>query len=333
MWIAVAVTLIVAIAGSVAGYILTRPDPVQRFAFNACVSIKTEVPVEFDCAHPEALYRIAGREEIKYPVESACTKYSDVTKAKPEPVSPGETWDTVLCLAPTRLNMSDPGAVQVGDCVDVKGAGETIIRIACGTPAYGSKVLAVEMHMAVPVTDKACKNEAATRQAYAQTSLGGRAIVLCVTATDPSYLGTAVVGDCVDRNVMKIVACTSPEANKRVLTVTTAYQQLARPQCPDLIAATSFSQTTNDKTDLVLAMCLGPADQSDSAYAKIGDCIGVDGTGNSAHTRHLDCADPAAKYRVTDVHQPNDGKCPPGNPYITIDPGISNGGTICVARR
>ncbi|MEV6065080.1 hypothetical protein AB0L82_00870 [Nocardia sp. NPDC052001] len=333
VWAAVAVAFVVAVAGSVAGYLVTRPDPLQRFAFNACVSITSNPPVEFDCADPNALYRIAAREDVKYPLESVCTKYPDVTRAVAEPVDAGEKVETVLCLAPTRINMNDPGAVQAGDCVDVKGAGDTILRVPCGTGVFGAKVLAVEMHLAVPVTDQACKNETTARQAYAQASLGGRAIVLCVTATDPTYLGSAVVGDCLDRNVQKIVACTAPEASKKVLKVSTGYQQPVRPQCPDIVAASAFSMTSNDKTDLVLSICLGPADQSDSGYATFGDCIAVDGTGTSARTRRLDCGDPAARFQVTDVHQPNDANCPPGSPYITIDPGISLGATVCVTRR
>lgn len=332
VWVAFAVAVLLAVAAAAVGYMATREEPV-RFAVKACVSLKTETPVEYGCADSNALYRIVAREDVVYPLESACMKYSDVTKAVARPVSAGDKPRTVLCLAPTRFNMTDPGALQAGDCVNVKGAGDTMDREPCGANVLQSKVLSTELHLAVPVTDHACKDQPKTRIAYAQTSLGGRAFVVCAIATDPTSVDTAEVGGCTDRELLKLVSCTDPTAEARVLAIRTVFQRPGRPQCPDVLGAHSSSNTSSEKTDFVLALCLGPVDPNDSAYSKVGDCIAVAGTGPAAHTRRLDCGDPEARFQVLERHGTSDGVCEMGTAHITIDAGVTNGSTICLTRR
>ncbi|MFI9507928.1 hypothetical protein [Nocardia sp. NPDC052566] len=319
---------VIVLAGAVAvvGYVLNRAEPVA-FAVGDCVADAAS-PIEYDCTDSRAVYRIAARESVVFPLESACMKHPKATKAVADPGA-GAKPEVVLCLTPTRFNTTDPGALEAGDCIEVKGAGETVKRVTCG-PNNLSKVLSVELHRQIPVTDQACRDQPQARSAFAQSSLGGRAVVLCVVGTDPNDLDNAEVGGCTGKDMRKLVPCNGSAATLRVLTVRVVHQRPAKPECLGVTGARASSMTQNDKTDLVLVLCLGPADDNDSEYAQVGDCIAVSGTDKSARTRRVGCTDPAAKHRVTDRHQPDDGVCAPGSAKITIRPGVDNGTTLCL---
>lgn len=330
MWLGLAAVLVLVGSLSVGGYFLVRPEPIA-LAVGDCVSLDTAAPIEYGCADGKAVYRIAAREAVVWPLETACMKYSDVTKAVGD--IPGANPEVVLCLAPTRFNTGDPGALRADDCVEVTGAGETVRRVPCAANK-STRVLSTELHRQLPVTDQACRDQPQARQAFAQASLGGRAIVLCVFITDAQTIDSAQVGDCTSKELRKIVRCDSPEAGLRVLTVRALYQRPTKPQCPDVFGASAFSMTHNDKADLVLAICLGPADNNAVIYSKVGDCVVSGGTGPADRSRRVDCADPAATHEVIDRHESNDGSCPAGSPaWITFDPGVTNGVTICLTRR
>ncbi|WP_330182926.1 hypothetical protein OHB26_04230 [Nocardia sp. NBC_01503] len=98
-----ALGIVVAVTAVVVAFQVIDREP-ERFAVDACVSIQSQVPVAYDCADSSALYRIVGREAMRNPIDSACLKYADATRAI---ASTGDS-ETALCLAPTRLNMSDP---------------------------------------------------------------------------------------------------------------------------------------------------------------------------------------------------------------------------------
>ncbi|MEV6558356.1 hypothetical protein AB0M22_21775 [Nocardia sp. NPDC051756] len=331
-WVWLALTSVLVLIGSLltGGYFLLRPEPIA-LAVGDCVSLDVSGPIEYGCADGKALYRITARESVVWPLESACMKYSDVTKAVGD--VPSTNPGIVLCLTPTRFNTSDPGALQTGDCIEVTGAGDTVNRIPCAVNK-GTKVLSTELHRQVPVTDQACRDQPQARQAFAQASLGGRAIVLCTFITDPQNIDSAQVNDCTNKDLRKIVRCDSAEANLRVLTIRALHQRPAKPQCPDVFGANAFSMTHNEKTDLVLAICLGPSDDSSVIYAKVGDCVVSGGNGPAGRSRRTDCSDPAATHEVIDRHESNDGNCPATSPaWITFDPGVTNGATICLARR
>ncbi|MFR9752653.1 hypothetical protein ACL02S_16675 [Nocardia sp. 004] len=332
VWSALVAVIVLAVAAGVTGYVLTRSEPVA-LAVEDCVGIDTGVPVEYGCTDNNALYRIVAREAALRPLYSACMKYPDVTKAVAEPVEADVSPEVVLCLAPTHFNAMDPGAVQVGDCITVEDAGETVIRLPCGSSSSVTKVIATELHTQVPVIDQACRAHPQAREAFAHASLGGRAIVLCTVSINPYSLDSAVVGDCTDKNLRTLVPCDRSDAYLRVLTVRTLYQKPIRPQCLDVFGANAFSMQHNDKTDLVLAFCLGPADESHARYARAGDCLLDRGAGESARLKLIDCADPAADYRVIELHEPDDGMCPSGiSARITYDPGVTNGWTVCLGR-
>ncbi|MFI6997015.1 hypothetical protein [Nocardia sp. NPDC050175] len=330
VWLGLAAVLVLVGSLSVGGYFLLRPEPIA-LAVGDCVSIDTAIPIEYGCADSKATYRITAREAVVWPMESACMRYSDVTKAVGE--TPGTNAEVTLCLTPTRFNTNDPGALRPDDCVEVTGAGDSVHRIPCAANK-STRVLSIELHRQVPVTDQACRDQPQARQAFAQASLGGRAIVLCVLINDPQNLDSAQVGDCTSRDLHQIVRCDSPDANLRVLTVRALHQRPTKPQCPDVLGASAFSMTHNDKADLVLAICLGPAPDNAVIYSKVGDCVASGGTGPADRSRRVDCADPAATHEVIDRHQSNDGNCPAKSPaWITFDPGVTNGLTICLARR
>ncbi|WP_458687728.1 LppU/SCO3897 family protein [Nocardia tengchongensis] len=336
VWFVVLTVVIVGAAAGLFGWVLTRPDPVA-FPVGACVSLEVPgEPVVYGCGDGKSLFSIVGREDLVFPVDGACAKYPDATRAVTDPAGNGEKSGTILCLAPTRFNTTDPGALRAEDCVDVKNAGETMTRVDCAAPSSPAKVVGVELHTKLPVTDQACKQHPAARMAFAQSSLGGRAIVVCANDIDASSMGTAKLGDCGDRNTMKKVACTDPNASQRVLSVRTAFGKPAHPECPDDLGANAVFTRGNDKTDLVLVVCMGPADLSDSRYAVVGDCI----TDNNARassasdTHRIDCADPKAQYEVIDRHDSNDNACPSGTAVsLTYGPGTTAGLTICMRRR
>ncbi|MGW4534422.1 LppU/SCO3897 family protein [Nocardia sp. NPDC004340] len=336
VWGAVLAVVIVGAASALFGWVLTRPDPVA-FPVGACVALETPVkPVVHGCGDEYSLYRIVAREDLVFPVETACAKYPDATRAVTEWPVAGKETSTILCLAPTRFNLTDPGALQAEDCVDVKGAGDTLTRVDCGMTPAPAKVVAIELHTKVPVTDQACKQYPAARMAFAQSSLGGRAIVVCANDTDTTSMGTAKLGDCGDRNTMKKVACTAPGASQRVLSVRTVHGMPARPECSDDLGANSVFTRGNDKTDLVLVVCMGPADLGDARYAVVGDCVTDNGVraSSAAGLHRIDCAESKAEYEVTDRHDSNDNACPAGTGVsLTYDPGVTTGLTICLRRR
>ncbi|MET8778540.1 hypothetical protein ABZV58_26350 [Nocardia sp. NPDC004654] len=331
--LALGAAVLLAAAAVLVGYQLKRSEP-AALAVDECVALGTGVPIEYGCADSQALYRIVAREAVVWPLESACVKYADATKAIAEPVASGAQPEVVLCLAPTRFNNDDPGALQADDCVTVKNAGETITRIPCGSNVLASRVVGTELHRRVPVTDRACRDQPKARQAFAHSSLGGRAIVVCAVATDPKDLDNAVVGNCTGKDLTVLMSCDQPGSHLRILTVGVVHQRPVRPECPGVTGANASSMTHSDKTDLVLVICLGPVSQNDSAYAQAGDCIAVDKSGGSAQTRLLDCAQPAATHRVIERHESDDGVCPAESPArITLDSGVTNGATICLSRK
>ncbi|MGQ4615150.1 LppU/SCO3897 family protein [Nocardia sp. R7R-8] len=303
-------------------------------AVNDCVAIESERPVEYACTDERAGYRIAARQDIVWPVASACMKFQDTTQAVPEPAAAGEQPDTALCLAPTRFNTTDPGALQAGDCIDVQGAGDSITRVSCRQSPHGSRVVATELHRQIPVTDQACRAHPSARQAFAHPSLGGRTLVVCAAPTDPKDIRSAVVGDCTDRNLSRLISCDSPEATLRALTVRMVYVRPESPKCRDVFGATASSMTDTDKTDLVFTACFGPADQNAALYSVVGDCLSVSGTGPASRSHRIDCTDPAATHDVIERHESPDKYCPSGTEsVITWDAGVTTGVTVCLARR
>ncbi|WUA11117.1 hypothetical protein OG225_16565 [Nocardia sp. NBC_01377] len=309
-------------------------DTEIALAVNDCVAIESERPIEYPCTEDRATYRIVAREDIVWPVDSACLKFQNSTEAVPEPAAAGEQPDTALCLAPTRSNTTDPGALQAGDCVEVKGAGDSIIRVQCRQSPLGSRVVATELHRQIPVTDQACRAQPLTRSAFAHPSLGGRAIVVCVEPTDPRAVIGADVGDCADRNLGGLVACDSPSAALRALAVRSLYQRPESPQCPDVFGASAFTMNHNDKTDLVVGICLGPADPNAALYSVVGDCLTNGGPGPASRSFRIDCTDPAAADEVIERHESPDNNCPSGtSSSITWTPGVTAGITVCLARR
>ncbi|WP_433659800.1 LppU/SCO3897 family protein [Nocardia sp. CA-128927] len=330
VWLALASVLVLVGSLLTGGYFLLRPEPIA-LAVGDCVSLEVTGPTEYGCADGKALYRIVAREAVVWPLESACMKYSDVTKGVGD--VPSAHPEVVLCLAPTRFNTTDPGALQAGDCIEVTGAGDSVKRMPCAV-SKGTRVLSTELHRQLPVTDQACRAQPLARQAYAQVSLGGRAIVLCALINDPQNVDSAQVGDCTNKDLRKLVRCDSPDAHLRVLTIRALYQRPVQPQCADVLGASAFSMTHNEKTDLVLAICLGPVDENAVIYSKVGGCVVSGGAGPATRSRRVDCADPAATHEVIDRHESNDGNCPATSAaWITFDPGVTTGVTICLARR
>ncbi|GAB2548876.1 hypothetical protein GCM10027167_63880 [Nocardia heshunensis] len=318
--------LVLGAAATVTGYVLTRPgaDP---FAVGNCVRLDVaNVPSGNPCDDSGSLYSVLGRENIAYPLDSACMKYEKATRA----IAAGTKPDQVLCLKPTRANLTDPGALAAGDCVAVTDAGATITRLPCGT-ASSAKVLGVELHARVPVTDHACANMPRPRMAFAQESLGGRALVVCADAVDPADLTSAQYGDCSDRAETK-VRCTDPAAVERVLTVETVYRKPAATECPNLAGADTAVTRGNDRTDLTALICLGPIDRHDSRYAMFYDCM--DDRSTAADTHIVACTDPGAAFTVIDRHDADNKVCPPHTDRtLSYVPGTTPGLTICLRRK
>ncbi len=330
VWAALAATVVLVAAAISTTYLLTRPEPIA-LAVDDCVSILDEDdPVEYTCGQINAAYRIVARESVVYPVESACMKYDDATRAVLDDADEGSDPDTVLCLAPTRVNTTDPGAIETGDCVKVTDGGSTVTRVACAPESAVAEVLAIRLHTGVPVTDRACHDVPRVRKAFAYSSLGGRALVLCVRAADPSSTGNAEPGDCVNENMTSIVACTLPEAAERVLTVRVQHTEPVSPECLGVIGATGFTMNSHGTTDLVVALCVGPVDDADVGYAMAGDCVIPPDEGNDFRATKADCSDPAASVRVTSRHDTDTAECP--GDYVarmTRKPGVTNGMTLC----
>lgn len=340
MLLVVAVVIVLGGAAVLVAALTTRPERLA-FPIGGCVSLDKAagvdaIPVEYDCTNSyKAQYRITAREEVAYPIPTACVKYSDATRAVLPPTDPGSKPKVVLCLAPTRFNTSDPGQLQPGDCIDVQKSGDIINRVDCGFAPKPEKVVAVEIHAKVPA-QQSCKDQPAARAAFAQSSLGGRAVVVCTVSTDPLSIHNAKVGDCADGKSSKTIPCTDPRADQRVLSVHVLNRQPARPECPDDLGASGSFMTTNQNTDLVLLLCTGPADPNSSRYAVVGDCIGeTDPNSTSASaTFRVDCGDPRAGYKVIDRHDSDDNSCPAGtNVSLTYPPGVTTGSTVCLRRR
>ncbi|AYF75230.1 hypothetical protein D7D52_16675 [Nocardia yunnanensis] len=334
VWFAILAVVIIAAAASLFGWVLTRPDPIA-FPTGACVDAPVQ-PVVYGCDDSKSTYRIVGREDVAQPLDSACVKYPDATRVVGEPTGTAGKIDTVLCLAPTRFNLTDPGQLQAGDCVAVKGGGDQIMRVDCGLTPSPVKVVAVEQHSKIPVTDQACKQHPQARAAFAQSSLGGRVIVVCGNDVDPNSMDSVKLGDCASRDTMKKVDCADPTASARVLSVRTAYEKPKAPECPDDLGFYSVMTRANDKTDLVLIVCMGPVDLGDSRYAVVGDCISGNGrnSGSAADTHRIDCGDPKALYQVFDRHELPDDICPAGVAVsLTYTTGGGSGSTVCLRRK
>ncbi|MFE6919721.1 hypothetical protein ACFVAV_01615 [Nocardia sp. NPDC057663] len=310
-------------------YALTRPEP-PAMAVGDCVSNSPQ-PIEYGCTAPSAMYQIVAREPVQWPLELACMKYAQATRSVAEPTAPGTTATTALCLTPTRTNPVDPGGLLPGDCVDVKKAGETIERLPCGTSRASLDVIAIELHTKVPVTDNACKTHQDTRMAFAQTSLGGRAVVVCAKPNGFAISAAAAqVGDCYTDQSMTKVACDGAGASLRVLSVRTQYVAPASPKCLGVTNASSVSVTSNEKTDLIVVVCLGPVSHQQLGYAKPGDCVAGFAT-SSAMPTLIDCADRTADGKVTSVYDSEGVACSPGEARMSRKESVSEGTTICLA--
>lgn len=330
LWVVLAVAVLGAAAGT-AGYVLTRTEP-PAMAVGDCVS-GADVPVEYGCADERATYRIVARESAQWPFGILCMKYAAATRAVLDPQPDEANPAAALCLSPTRANTTDPGSLRAGDCVDVKKSGTAITRMTCGGSTATLTVVAIEIHAKVPVTDQACKAHASTRDAVAQVSLGGRAIVVCARPHAPSTSMTAsTVGDCAAETTMTLAPCDQPGVRHRVLSVRTEHVEPASPQCPADGNVTAVVVNGGGTTDLRVVVCLGPANLDHLGYGKPGDClIGFGGTGN-APPRLVDCADPAANATVSEVHRGTGAECqrPVGaSGSFTLKPGASSGLAVC----
>ncbi|MEV0252355.1 hypothetical protein AB0H76_37605 [Nocardia sp. NPDC050712] len=330
-----AVTVLAA-AATVTGYFLTRPEPV-KWAVDDCVTLTTAtIPTEYKCTdNTMAMYRIAAREDVVYPLDTACAKYPDVTRAVAEPVATGAQPGAVLCLVPTVFNKFDPGSLAAGDCAEIKNAGESIVRAECVVNSTAVRIIGTELHSKVPVVDQACRTHSRARQAFAQASLGGRAIVLCTVPMAPSALANAETGSCVAENSQRLVDCAGPSAKHRVLTLRTLHHRPDRPQCLDAPSSSAFTMNTSDKVDFVLAVCMGPAAGDHALYAQIGECLTEPARSTSgAGARRVDCADPAAASDVIGRLEQQDANCPSEwTSKISWDSGITGGLTVCLRHR
>ncbi|WP_278261285.1 hypothetical protein [Nocardia sp. AG03] len=326
-WLAPLVALVVAVAAGLAAYFLTRPDP-DVMAVGDCVGASVQ-PAEIACGTLGAAYRVIGRESIQWPVETACLKYADATRAVAEPSEPGTSASIALCLQPTRENTVDPGSLRAGDCIDVKKAGDQIERFPCGDRRAGLDVIATELHIKIPVTDNACKAHPETRGAYAQTSLGGRALVVC-TKTNSFATGAfgGQVGDCYTDEARSKVPCDNDSARYRVLAAHTQYVDPGQFACGGVRNVTSSTVTRTERTDLVVVVCFGPADQRNLGYAKPGDCVA--GFGGTAMPELIACDAPGADGTVTSVYDESDMPCSPGEARMTRKQSVGDGSTVCL---
>ncbi|MFB7876197.1 hypothetical protein ACFC06_13150 [Nocardia sp. NPDC056064] len=326
-WLAPLVALVVAVAAGLTAFFLTRPDP-PVMAVGDCVTTSDQ-PVELDCGALGATYRIVAREAIQWPVESACLKHAEATRAVAEPSAPGTSATIALCLQPTRENTIDPGGLLAGDCVDVKKAGEYIERFPCGDRRAALDVIAIELHIKIPVTDNACKAHPETRGAYAQTSLGGRALVVCTKAN--SFATSAFagqVGDCYTDEAQAKVPCDNDSARFRVLSARTQYVDPGQYACGGLRNATSSTVTRTERTDLIVVLCFGPANQRNLGYAKPGDC--VTGFGGTTMPELIACDTPGADGTITSVYDESDIPCSPGEARMTRKQSVGDGSTVCL---
>ncbi|NKX88633.1 hypothetical protein [Nocardia coubleae] len=322
----VAVVVLLTAAGAVTGYLLTRPGE-PRMAVGDCVS-RDELPVEYACADDLAVYRVHAREPMQHPFALSCMKFEKATRAVADP-SPTDG-ETVLCLEPTEKNATDAGGLRPGDCIDVRKSGGEIERSTCGFTGGPHVVIATELHVKVPVTDRACESHPETREAYAQSSLGGRAVVICTKpAEDSDSMAGAFVGECASNVSMKTIACAHRSATHRVLSVRTQYTEPADPKCEEVTNANAASVSVNDNTDLRVVVCLGPIDQNHLGYARPGDCV-TGYAGTAGLPRLVSCDDSSADGRVTSVYDEANIGCSAGEARMSREAGVSHGSTICL---
>ncbi|MGY0501536.1 LppU/SCO3897 family protein [Nocardia sp. FBN12] len=331
LWLVLGVVVVLGAAAGVAGYALTRAEP-PAMAVGDCVS-GADVPVEYSCADAQATYRIVARESAQWPFGILCMKYAAATRAVLDPKPDESNPAAALCLSPTRANTTDPGSLLAGDCVDVKKGGATIVRMTCGASAATLAVVAIEIHAKIPVTDQACKAHASTRDAVAQVSLGGRAVVVCARpAVTSTAMTSSKVGDCAAETTMTLAPCDQPGVRHRVLSVRTQHVEPVSPQCPDDGNVSAVVVNGGGTTDLRVVVCLGPANLDHLGYGKPGDClIGFGGTGDSAPVL-VDCADPAANATVSEVLRGAGAECPRpvgASGAFTLKPAASSGLVVC----
>ncbi|MFD3746525.1 hypothetical protein [Nocardia sp. NPDC058633] len=331
LWFVLAVVIVVAVACGVAGYVLTRPEP-PMMAVGDCVSAG-ELPVEHDCGDQRAKYEVRAREAVQWPFELACLKYPDVTRAVAEPKPTASERDTVLCLTPTRNNITDAGGLRPGDCIGVRNGGAEVERSPCGFPSAPVEVIAIELHTKVPVVDRACAAHPQARSAFAQASLAGRAVVICAkpSAFEKSAVA-AMVGDCYSDNTLNKVSCGSVGRVHRVLAVRTAYAAPTAPECLNVTNALAVSVSSNDKTDLHFVVCFGPVGRDHLGYGKPGDCVaGL--AAESGMPLLVDCGNSTADGAITAVYDEADMPCSPGEASMTRKQAVSEATTICLGPR
>ncbi|WP_194818343.1 hypothetical protein [Nocardia sp. XZ_19_385] len=319
--------------GGIAGYLALQSNSVQ-YAVGDCVKFDASSDIsEQDCDDAtNSQYRIVARGSVAVVPEAPCMKYQNATRTA---VDPTDT-KTVLCLAPTQYNSTDPGALHPHDCVEAKNEGETITRTSCLTFSNNThRVVGTELRPRVPVTDQACRTHPTARGAYAQASLGGRAIVVCVVPVDPKEIGNVQVGDCTDATLARLVECKTPDAKLRALAVRTVYQRPARPECLGVPGATAVSVRSGNKTDLVFVSCWGPVPENRPIYAHAGDCLAFPASAPTALATRVDCSDPAADRNVlARVDSTNRDDCPgAATSGITWDDIPAGPLTICLSRR
>jgi len=323
----VTVAVLLLALGAATTFVIVRATLGQAFAVDDCVAVVNSpegAVADRECAAPDALYRVAHRENDAPDVDAACRRHEDATKAVAEPGSTGP--DTVaLCLSPTRSNMLDQAATLPGDCVDVTDKANTITRHDCAAPDASQRVLAVERQNTVPVTS-ACRAHPETRSTFVQPALGGHAIIVCAVPIDPTDADNGKVGDCMTEQDV-VVTC-GPAAEYRILKVQTGYSRPVEPMCAGVVNATITSLTVSEDSDFVVLRCGGPVAETDSGYADVGACIAKIGDGSEIRT----CTAPDAAYRVTERTESENAPCPAGTTArITLPKRVTDGATICLA--
>ncbi|MFC8047214.1 hypothetical protein [Nocardia sp. NPDC057353] len=316
-----ATTVLLAAAAVTAVFLTADSDDGPAFAVGDCVEIDGETE-EHDCADHRSRYRIVARAEQAGAAVDACLPHRDATRAVLEPG--GTPPAVLLCLAPTRFNATDAGSVQPGDCVS---KGTRIVRLPCG--AGLKKVVAAELHPGMPVTEPVCRDQPQTRLAYAEQSLAGRAIVLCVVDLNINALLGAAVGDCIERNRNSVVPCDDQRAHQRLLSVRTTHGQPMDPECFRVAGAESSTVVTGDTTAFVTTFCLGPIDRSHVAYAVLGECLYA-----GENLRRIGCTDPAAGLEVIARFDTDGWDCPPQTTgRIMLSSAVMSETTLCTVDR
>ncbi|MDO3649315.1 hypothetical protein [Nocardia mangyaensis] len=314
--------VLLAAAGAVTGYLVTRPDPIV-LAIGDCVGPATVA--ELACDEPEATHRIMAREPLERPDSAACMKHDAATRAERDTQYP----DVVLCLEPTRNANDDPGSLRQGDCVEVSEKGTTARRVPC-THVDPIQVLSTELHATIPATDRACAEEPETRLAFGLTSLGGRGIVICARYL-AGHSKTAEVGECVAKFDQTPVPCDAPEAMYRVLDGRVEYQDPGNRACAGIRNSQSSYVHSSSGAAFYYVQCSGPVATDHIGYGTPGDC--ATDVREPLQPKVTDCSDPAADHLVTEVHDVATD-CGTGWVYKFVrNDGATNGLTVCVAPR